>query len=432
MANNPILYNAAVAGASSAITGSRWVTSSSQASYSAVANAISAFATALDAAIPAASPGQPEADLLESICSAFWSGRVPTGTSSSDYTGAASALAAVYAELSTKLQATTVETSNTALWVLDNNNLAQVWGYTETQISSDYSGLPAVALDASTAAPNVGVGHGLTVLPDGSLLIGHSETDGPQTDEGWLYIPASQCTPGTRELAGPPCIEWKCGQLRDVNAHTGARFGAVMPDGQLVIGRNYYARCSIDELLGAPDWRDSTLFYPTGGSGAIHGWDLQVDGSGNVWQCGEDSLWRVPGGMTASGSIAVDKIIKGSNIGYAGTIALDADGGMWVVDDDTNNLNYWDATAIDALTGVASNPAPTRTLEATGVTDLFSICLDRDGNAWVTDWTAPGKVHFFTAAQLAAGGVQAPTRSISTLDYPLCVRLAVGYGMYLR
>lgn len=109
MANNNLIFNAAIAGASAGI-GSRWLTSVSESTYPSMANVINAFATAFDAQIPSiASPGatRSEAALAQSICQAFWSDRMPKDLLSSDYTEAAQTLAQLYTDVATKLTADT-------------------------------------------------------------------------------------------------------------------------------------------------------------------------------------------------------------------------------------------------------------------------------------------------------------------------------------
>jgi len=68
MANNGILFNAAFSGALGAINASRSIASASGAAYTGAVASANAFATLLDAAIPAANYTQQEADLLQSIC----------------------------------------------------------------------------------------------------------------------------------------------------------------------------------------------------------------------------------------------------------------------------------------------------------------------------------------------------------------------------
>jgi hypothetical protein len=103
MANNPVLFNAALCGASGGAQ-ERWLLSTSAASYAQFAAAATAFATAVDAAIAVqTSVSSAQSQLLQSLCQGVLSTRLPQSVNASDYTAIAQAIAALYAALATAL-----------------------------------------------------------------------------------------------------------------------------------------------------------------------------------------------------------------------------------------------------------------------------------------------------------------------------------------
>lgn len=109
MANNPVLFNAALCGASGGAQ-ERWLLSTSAASYAQFAAAATAFATAVDAAIAVqASVSGAQSQLLQSLCQGVLSTRLPQSVNASDYTAIAQAIAALYAALATTLTPGNIE-----------------------------------------------------------------------------------------------------------------------------------------------------------------------------------------------------------------------------------------------------------------------------------------------------------------------------------
>lgn len=97
MTNNNRFLNSAISGAISAI-GSRWITSTNNNSYLSTIAAITAFATALDNAIPPELNGGSlsQARIVQSLSESFWRNRFPTSQVVSDYVTEAAAIATVY------------------------------------------------------------------------------------------------------------------------------------------------------------------------------------------------------------------------------------------------------------------------------------------------------------------------------------------------
>lgn len=98
MANNDILFNAAVAGIGGAID-QRWIVGTTPIDYIRYHDSIEAFATAVDAAIPPGSPDEGSAKLLQSICIGVLSNRDIVSVISADYNNIAVSIAALYTEL---------------------------------------------------------------------------------------------------------------------------------------------------------------------------------------------------------------------------------------------------------------------------------------------------------------------------------------------
>lgn len=97
MANNPILYNGALAGACGGSHSGRWISNPAAASYLGDRNAAIAFATTVDAAIPTdATVTSADGSLMAALCSGVLQSKAITG--SVDSANIALALAALWAE----------------------------------------------------------------------------------------------------------------------------------------------------------------------------------------------------------------------------------------------------------------------------------------------------------------------------------------------
>lgn len=120
--NNPVLFNAAIAGMCAGLLSGRASTQSTASDYAAIKNAAVVFATAVDTAIPAdatlsaanatlvpatAAEANGQATrpaMMASICSAYFSTRPLSGVTSTDvapatYTTAVAAVVAQYTEM---------------------------------------------------------------------------------------------------------------------------------------------------------------------------------------------------------------------------------------------------------------------------------------------------------------------------------------------
>src|SRR5260221_7318026 len=101
---SPFIFNAALAGAMGGPE--RWIESGVAGDYALQSAAAAAFAAAVDAVVPAPVGNEvASARLLESICQGFWAERFPLSVFSADYSAAAAAIAAEYAEALLQLEA---------------------------------------------------------------------------------------------------------------------------------------------------------------------------------------------------------------------------------------------------------------------------------------------------------------------------------------
>lgn len=101
--NNPELFDAAFSGASGGSFG-RWITAENQSDYDVPVDAVEAFATAVDAAIPViASVSISDAILLQAIIQGVITTRSLASLTLSDYADIASAIAALFEEARTRL-----------------------------------------------------------------------------------------------------------------------------------------------------------------------------------------------------------------------------------------------------------------------------------------------------------------------------------------
>lgn len=193
MANNNALFNGAFQGALNGLA-SRWLTNTNAASYDAQRDLCIEFATAFDDRIATiADPGatQPEADLAESICGAFWRGRILT--ESTDVDAAADALVAVWTSAKGSLlpvsSGTAIDAvSATGIAVVDDGNPVEV-----LSITAEGAAIALVALTVDPDDPGD--------TPSGSVSITDPDLNvstivfGPISAGDSVYVPFS--APGT-------------------------------------------------------------------------------------------------------------------------------------------------------------------------------------------------------------------------------------------
>ncbi len=105
MANNEALFDAVMAGATGG-NQERWLTNQSSASYEEITDAVEAFATSVDAAIPVVGGGGPSismVNVLQSITQAVLAGRHILSIQSSEYANLAESIAALFEQVIPRL-----------------------------------------------------------------------------------------------------------------------------------------------------------------------------------------------------------------------------------------------------------------------------------------------------------------------------------------
>lgn len=417
MANNNLLYNAALNGAIAAIS-SRWITAtdySTQLTYSV------AFAEEVDSQI-AFNPEMNSvggSQLLGIICGSFWTDRDPQFDDPEDYEDAAIAIVALFLEAwDAQTSSLGQQNSPIALWVYpERQGLVlgdTLIGYTAEQIADNYDGDPAVTL--SGLGNNGGP---FTVLYDGTIVLSNA-------DAGTYYYIVPPNLQTTQVLSAS--------MLRLVPAiSSNTNLAFQLDDGGVFLCDTATAtRYTLQEFYSGREGIAITgLDTPVTGDYVPNGC---VDAGGQLWLAfyGQDSIVRyTKASLAVAGAAASDKIATGSAFGAVSAIVFDALGGLWHIDADSGTtLVYHDAATIAALNNTPSNPAATRTL--TGLTGLWNgLVLDRDGGAWVADY-GEAQVHYLTAAQLLAGGAQTPTRTIQTpLHNISTLRMSSPAGLFL-
>lgn len=329
-----------------------------------------------------------------------------------------------------------------ALWVLDNdlNEWPVLLGYTAAQIAGSYSGAPAVALNFAGYEES-GVGHGLSVLGDGLVIVSTSEgeSDPDNGGESWYVIadPVGQFLQSPL-VRVPPVIRVRADSIAGFSpGFYGARTVCVAPDGRAVLARDQKALVEVAALLGVPDYRTAAIVTNSQG---VNGWDCAFDSEENFWLANGSTINAITlANLEAGGAATVVKSLSGTNISTGGSeegiggIAFDLSGGLWAFDSASQSLKYWDASVMAGLTGTPSNAAPTRVLTSSAITEGWSCVLGVEEDCWIVEYSSPGRLHHFTAAQLAAGGDQAPDRTIVTpTSYLITARFAPGFGNFLR
>lgn len=334
--------------------------------------------------------------------------------------------------------------SPATMWVSDNSYIA-FGGTGACNITGYLEGFPVRNLNFDSIS-QVDIGHGMCVLSDGALVLAHAEISGGNGNEGFLLVPAAS-TSNSQVFTSPPIRRIQCNSFTNPAAQAGARVCAELPDGSILLGRgDWFVRLTRAQLEGIAAHAGAAVFRP---SAAGLAWDVQPDANGNVWLAGGDELRLLPAAQfppvgvdsAVTTVIAESKRLKGTNVAPPSYqiygMALDASGGIWApTSHDTgaggDDLRYWDGAAIAALTGVATNPAPTRILTSAAFNNIVTMNIDATGGAWVADFGA-NKLHYFSAAQLAAGGAQVPQQSITTVKpKPAFIRFARGYGQFDR
>jgi sugar lactone lactonase YvrE len=103
-------------------------------------------------------------------------------------------------------------------------------------------------------------------------------------------------------------------------------------------------------------------------------------------------------------------ITAGGNIDASG-VAFDAQGNLWVVNDNSNTVVEYAVAQLSA----SGSPTPVVTIQLPAMSVSYAIAFDASGNLWVGNNFANTIVEF-TPSQLAAGG--SPTPAVTIAEVP--------------
>src|SRR5579862_6820877 len=184
----------------------------------------------------------------------------------------------------------------------------------------------------------------------------------------------------------------------------------------------------------AADSTDSIVGVPF--SGTVTGSPATVTGNGSAdasvsytQRASRGLLWVTNYGAPASGFTSAQLAAAGTpsanvtvSLDGPSNFAIDASGGAWVSNFDSDTIFYYTQTQM--LGG--GTPAPTVTITASNgsLAGVTGIALDAKGDLWATNQTNNTLVEF-TPTQLASSGAPTPaitiTAVIGTLDRPFCL-----------
>lgn len=237
--NNPLLFNAALAGTSGTIE-QCWLTTAN----TALPSLAEVIANAIDAAIPTIVNGATasQAELLQSICEGVFTGRYPVSTSLGNYSVVANAIANTFIALNSKLDSLSPDyyAQNWAVtdWYidgvtgLDTNNGTSVTTPLKTGAEL-LRRLGSYAIWDHSVTIHVGV-NGMTdpLVVRGNFTIpgGHVDVFGTPTvlatDIVSAYTPYDHTTPKGTHLTGTAIADFSPYQWKRVRVTAGVQVGA--------------------------------------------------------------------------------------------------------------------------------------------------------------------------------------------------------------
>jgi hypothetical protein len=349
---------------------------------------------------------------------------------------------------------TQVNLEDVELWIIGNNSQTgqagyrcRLIGYSAAQTAANYGGPPHVSLDFPGD-----LGHGVAVTADDRLII----APGWNVNANHLGLYAIEAS-GTVDPKTQFAIE-------DVESFSLDIYDPTAPNSEPRMA-GHWARNGkwlVGTIGGFSLFNESALVDGVVTSqvlsipGTDHGnvWDTDYDAEGNLWwvnmlaaangQNGVRMITRAryEAGFASGGFVYQpgDKVFSGTNFANADGIAVDGVGGFWLSQwgagpsDNICRLAYWTPAQVAAASHVPSNPNPARVLTWPAPNDDSSgICLTNAGDLWQTDWTY-NVIRKFSAAQLAAGGLQTPVVTI-TIPYafrPWIVRTRASLAHHVR
>jgi hypothetical protein len=307
------------------------------------------------------------------------------------------------------------------LLVVDNNEQARAWGWSQAQVENGtLGGTSAFELNFNGVA-TAGAGHGITRFRDGTIVVTTSGYDDDPNLETWfMFAPGSYALMGIQTPEVPPIVEAVSVLQVPVS---GARVCLELPTGEVLMGRGsdyaLYTRAQFDSRY----W--SSAVVTTGGIFAYqYCWH-----NGRLWQSNSNTIGSFTyEQLAAGGAQSFSKLYQGTNVSVAtgdGTgaqgVAFDAEGNLWWVDYEANALKMLSAAGVEELGSVASNPTPTRVVTMPVGTEADGLAADATG-LWVCETKEGGDVVHFAWTDLAASGSASPDKYLASPgDWPMVI-----------
>lgn len=323
------------------------------------------------------------------------------------------------------------------LYVIDNWN-SIIFGYTPDMLAESYSGDPSMYISFDDRT-DMGLGHGMCVKQDGSIVFATSEgaVDPNNGGESWWEIPYWMIRSGN--LSASPIRRLRVDEFTNWASHSyGARSVCELPNGYMALTRGYVAVVGPGATRGIPGFAGAPVSMPD--FGGVH-WDIHVDPDGTrLWMSAGNALWSMPiDDMMTGGVVAVDKVMQGSNVSGTtdtsagvGAICFDLDHNLYVWDYNGQRCQFFTAAQVDALTSTPSNPAPTRSFTIPTQPEIWSMVMGVGGDMWFVVYQEEGLLVHLSAEQVLSSGPQVPDRTVAAQPYAMYARYAVGYGAYQR
>lgn len=138
---------------------------------------------------------------------------------------------------------------------------------------------------------------------------------------------------------------------------------------------------------------------------------------GGLWIAnnGDPALIEISANQLSTSGSATPAETLATRVSQPSGLALDVSGNMWESSVSGDTLLMYSAAARNT-----TGSAPSTVLISTALDTAENLAFDAHDNLWVTTCNAAAAVLEFSAAQLAAGGIQTPTVTIKTGNHAPC------------